>query len=590
MTSGRSRFDAVPGEVEGRERDWMDFLIAHMPARDLEGLDPELLAENVRLASAVRDEVPTSMEIPEAIFREYVLPYAHLDERRDRWRPLFFERFAELARRSASIEDAVASLNRVVFEEYGVEYHPTRRPHDNMSPLECVEWGYASCTGLSILLACACRAVGIPARLVGTPMWADGRGNHTWVEVWDHGTWHFLGALEPGPYDRTWFNDTARETAGTSGHGIYAARWSPGEVHFPLAWSDGDRSVAADDVCARYADVSPSPAHPTRIVYEPRRYACPRVAAPIEITGRMDDPQWEAVPWTEDFVDIEGHKKPPPRFRTRAKMCWDDRYFYVGAYLEDPHVFGTLTEKNAIIFNDPDFEVFIDPDGDNHHYYELEINALGTIWELYLERPYRDGGPIHRGHNIEGLVTALHIDGTLNDPSDIDRGWSVEIAIPWKGLAPFAKGTACPPAPGDAWRINFSRVHWLLDVLEGGYRKVPREAHPEDNWVWTPQDAIDMHRPEKWGYVTFSADAVRDPTWPARERLMELYYARRELGTLEFDYADFRFRGVAPPELGSLSWDVSADGWTASLLVTMPDGRVTEVTVDHEGRLTERAT
>ncbi|MDJ0975677.1 MAG: sugar-binding protein [Planctomycetota bacterium] len=593
--SNRIELESALAGLEGREQDWLRFLIAYMPDHDARTLDRHFLGENVALAAEVRDQVPASMRVPEEIFREYVLPYAHLDERRDAWRPLFFEHFAETARRSASIEDAVSTMNRLIYEDMGVTYHATKRPFDNMNPLESIEWQFASCTGLSILLASCCRAVGIPARVVGTPRWADGSGNHTWVEIWDHGAWKFIGATEPGPFGLTWFNDAARETAAADSHGIFAARWSDGDTRFPLAWAPEKTSVAADDVGARYADIPPTPRDATRIVTEPRRYVCPKLRAPLELTGRMDDPQWDAVPWTEAFVDIEGHRKPAPRFATRAKLCWDDTYLYVGAVLEDPHVFGTLTEKNAILFNDPDFEVFIDPDGDNHYYYELEINALGTIWELYLERPYRDGGPIHRGHNLEGVVTAVHVDGTLNDPSDIDRGWSVEIAIPWSSLAQFAKHTACPPAPGDRWRVNFSRVHWLLDVTADGYRKVPRDAHPEDNWVWSPQEAVDMHRPERWGYVTFSADAPgvapveaeADPTWPARERLMAVYYELRDHDG-ELPTADqFRFPGVAPETLGSLSIEADDAGWSARLPVTLPDGSTRVVAVDHEGRLRE---
>ncbi len=235
----------------------------------------------------------------------------------------------------------------------------------------------------------------------------------------------------------------------------------------------------------------------------PRRYACPKLAAPLRLTGRMDDPQWERVPWTEDFVDIEGDRKPTPRHRTRAKMCWDDTYFYVAARLDDPHVFATLTEKNAVIFHDPDFEIFIDPDGDTRHYYEFEINALGTIWELYLEKTYRDGGPVHEGYNLDGLRSAVHVDGTINDPSDVDGGWSVEVAIPWEALRLFAREMPCPPEPGDEWRVNFSRVHWRFEIVDGAYRRFPRESHPEDNWVWSPQGVVDMHRPTTWGYVTF---------------------------------------------------------------------------------------
>jgi hypothetical protein len=543
----------------------LDFLKRHLPERD-RGLGEDFLREHVELATAVRNEAPCGMQVPDEVFLEYVLPYCFLDERRNSWRIEFHARYAELARRSASIEDAVTTLNRFVFDDLRVRYHPTRRPHDNMSPLESRAYGFASCTGLSIMLAAACRAVGIPARIAGTPMWADGSGNHSWVEVWDHGHWRFLGASEAGSFDVTWFNDRA------SAAPIFAARYSPGDAsHFPLAWSPDDHTVPADDVSERYREGVPTPRAVANAVVEPRRYLCRRLERPIELTGRLDDPQWQAIAWTEDFVDIEGHRKPAPRFPTRAKMAWDDGYFYVGAELSDPHVWATLTEKNSIIFNDPDFEIFIDPDGDNHDYYEFEINALGTIWELWLEKPYRDNGPIHRGHNLDGVKTAVFVDGTINDPGDIDGGWSVEVAIPWKALARFGGARDGPPLDGDVWRVNFSRVHWGIDIVDGAYRKVPREVQPEDNWVWTPQDAIDMHRPEKWGYVEFAtADRkpARDPTWAARELLMEFYYHRRENPD-----AEFRIRGVRDPALGELQVDEHG----ASL---------GPMRVDNEGRLT----
>jgi len=117
----------------------------------------------------------------------------------------------------------------------------------------------------------------------------------------------------------------------------------------------------------------------------PKGYVCYRATTPVKIDGRLDKPVWQAAPWSDSFVDIEGDAKPRPRFRTRVKMLWDDNYFYIGAELEEPHVWATLTEHDSVIFNDNDFEVFIDPNGDNHEYYEFEINALGTGWDLLLE-------------------------------------------------------------------------------------------------------------------------------------------------------------------------------------------------------------
>ena len=249
-----------------------------------------------------------------------------------------------------------------------------------------------------------------------------------------------------------------------------------------------------------------------------RVYEAPRAASPPAMDGFLDDPAWRAAPWTEPFVDIRGEGWPEPRLRTRAKLVWDERFLYVGAELEEPHLWATLAERDAILYREHDFEVFLDPDGDGLAYYELEINALGTEFDLFLDKPYRRKGRADVAWDMEGLRTAVHLDGTLNDPSDEDAGWSVEIAIPWSALRPPgapAVAAVAPPRPGDAWRVNFSRVQWPLTVVDGQYRKVREPVdwsdHPEDNWVWSPQGEIDMHIPEKWGVVRFVAGRDGSP-------------------------------------------------------------------------------
>ncbi len=229
----------------------------------------------------------------------------------------------------------------------------------------------------------------------------------------------------------------------------------------------------------------------------PKRYVCQRVSEPIEIDGRLSDPQWDRASWTDDFVDIEGDKTPNPRFRTRAKLLWDSEFLYIAAEMEEPHVWATLTEHDSVIFHDNDFEVFIDPDGDGERYFEFEINALNTGWDLYLERAYRDGGSADNSWEMPGYKSAVHVNGTLNDPNDIDIGWTVEIAMPWESMK--NAGMRVPPQPGDVWRINFSRVQWQVDIVDGKY--VKRPGLKEDNWVWSPQGVIDMHQPEVWGFL-----------------------------------------------------------------------------------------
>lgn len=237
----------------------------------------------------------------------------------------------------------------------------------------------------------------------------------------------------------------------------------------------------------------------------PKEYVCYRTVGKISIDGQLNEASWLKALTTDSFVDIEGDAKPRPRFATRAKMLWDDEYFYIGAEMEEPHVWGTLTKRDSVIFHDNDFEVFIDPNGDRDEYYELEINALNTVWDLFLPKPYRDGGKARHDWNIDGLKTAVKVNGTLNNPADRDKGWSVEIAIPWKALAEYAH-KAAPPNDGDQWRVNFSRVEWRHEIVDGQYRKIAKTK--EDNWVWSPQGVIDMHLPEMWGVVRFSSFAA----------------------------------------------------------------------------------
>ncbi len=245
---------------------------------------------------------------------------------------------------------------------------------------------------------------------------------------------------------------------------------------------------------------------------EPEYYVCPRTAITPRLTGRLDDHVWGHAPWTADFVDIEGDRRPLPRFRTRAKMLWDDDCLYVGAQMEEPHLCGWITEHDAVMYMDNDFEVFIDPAGRGHHYGELEVNLLNATWDLMLTRPYRAGGQAISGWEMQGVRTAVFLEGTLNDPSDIDSGWSVEIAIPWSALKECG-GTGAVPVDGEQWRVGFSRVEWQYTTVDGQYVKVPDRR--EDNWVWSPQDAIDMHRPERWGVVQF-ADRTTDLPLPRR--------------------------------------------------------------------------
>jgi hypothetical protein len=307
-----------------------------------------------------------------------------------------------------------------------------------------------------------------------------------------------------------------------------------------------------------------------KIPFGPARYVCYRAARPVTIDGNLDEDVWSRASWSENFTDIEGGTKLRPRFRTMVKMLWDVNYFYVGAYLEEPNLWATLTERDSVIYMDNDFEVFIDPDGDTHNYYELEMNALNTVWDLFLVKPYRDGGPAINAWDIQGLKTAVLASGTLNNPTDKDKAWFAEIALPWDVL----KEAATPksrPSPGDQWRMDFSRVEYRLNVEGGAYVKAkdqPGRPLAEDNWVWSPTGLINIHYPEMWGYVQFSDKVagqgresfVEKPEERVKWALRKIYYAqwafRAEKGSFVGDWKalglkdrDLRLKGYFFPPL-----------------------------------------
>lgn len=330
-------------------------------------------------------------------------------------------------------------------------------------------------------------------------------------------------------------------------------------------------------LAAKADDPFPRPQTP----FAPRGYFAPKVTTPPAIDGLLDDTAWRDAPWSAEFVDIEGDLRPAPAWPTRMKMAWDDTHLYIAGHMAEPDLWATLVDRDAVIYHDDDFEVFLDPDGDNHLYYELEVNALNTVWDLLLIKPYRDGGPAVNAWDIAGLRTAVHCDGTLNTPSDTDTGWTVEIAIPWSVLRECAGSARVPPEDGDQWRVNFSRIDWDLRVVDGRYEKLDR---PEHNWVWSPQGLIAMHYPERWGVVEFreSSVGIERETYEAERELhaaaalMHLYYEEQDYQRREGEYTrmtlelDLRLdeekTGIDttwfswPPRLDSD--DVGFHGWT----------------------------
>jgi len=235
-----------------------DFLIQHMPTTDKASLSSAFLFENLQLAMKARHEFPWATELNDDLFLNHVLPYATLDEPRDPWRADFYSQVRDLVSDCKSAGEAAQRINKDFFNTLNVHYSRERK-RANQSPKESIEQGKASCTGLSIILVNACRSVGIPARIVGIPVWANKPGNHNWVEIWDAGEWKFTGADE---YDakglnRGWFSgDAAKADASQWQHTIYATTWKQAGTYFPMVWDLKNKTVAAEAVTRRYVPVA----------------------------------------------------------------------------------------------------------------------------------------------------------------------------------------------------------------------------------------------------------------------------------------------------------------------------------------------
>ena len=233
--------------------DGMEWLVLHMPDNDLKTLSSNFLIENVINAYESLNEAPWKEDIPQHIFFNYILPYANLNERRESWRNQFRAKFKSLIKNSKTPYEAAATLNNTIFSELGVKYSTERKKADQ-SPSETIETGLASCTGLSILLIDVCRSLGIPARFVGTSMWYNDSGNHSWVEIWD-GEWYFTGAAEPtkNKLNEGWFIlNASKAIEGDQKYGIYASTWSKSESYFSMDWLPEVKIYNAIEVTRKY--------------------------------------------------------------------------------------------------------------------------------------------------------------------------------------------------------------------------------------------------------------------------------------------------------------------------------------------------
>lgn len=254
-----------------------------------------------------------------------------------------------------------------------------------------------------------------------------------------------------------------------------------------------------------------------------------------KLDGDLTKSFWQIGEWITDFHDIEGDTRPRPAKDTRVKVLWDDEALYIGAQLMDDQIWATVEGRDEVIFVDNDFEVFLVPQDSSHRYFEIEMNALNSVWDLLMERPQRDCVRRIIGWDVKGLESAVKIDGELNNPNADNRSWSIELKLPWFSLRECGLDQCYPtrfePIPGEIWRMDFSRVEWDVDVVDGKYvkRKDPATGNPlpEHNWLWAPTGVIDAHMPEMYGYLIFTENG-ENYSLPASDEvkfvLRKLYY------------------------------------------------------------------
>ena len=265
------------------------------------------------------------------------------------------------------------------------------------------------------------------------------------------------------------------------------------------------------------------------------QYTSYRTPDPIAVDGSLNEPAWETAPKSPRFVEVI--TGGPALYDTRCALLWDDDYLYVGFWVEEPYVRAHLKQRDAIIFSENDVEVFIDG-GDA--YYEFELNALNTIYEVFFiwQDAYERGGRFDvpqfdlfsgkavsfggnhdrsgehfwrgshpRGNrwafprwDFPGLKTAVHVDGTINDDTEPDAGWTAELAFPWSGMTWLDHGRSLPPTDGDLWRIYLARY----EKLELGSQT------PHVGWAWNRIGSNDNHMPERFTHIHFSSDSVAE--------------------------------------------------------------------------------
>lgn len=497
----RTELETALREAPPAQEKWLHFLLEHMPVQDLRSLKAAFLLENIALAAEARSRLPWGTSIPEEIFLNDVLPYAVLNERRDAWRGKLFDQALPLVAGAKSPGEAAHLLNQKLFALNKVQYS-TRRKRPDQSPLETIESGVATCSGLSILWIDACRAVCIPARAAGIANWPNKRGNHTWVEVWDEG-WHFGGAAEPDGrgLDHTWFEgDASRAIPGSRENGVFASSYRRTGLSFPLVWAPEIDWIPAIDVSARYAGAAPQKAGTGRLLVRAVQ-SRERVEAQVEVLER-DNPGMVLRGTTRgeraDLNDLLAFEAPAARVLVvtlragvevqrrevavpEGKDLTVDFQVGTGPGLDS----GVLERLQALVAE----HFLLTPEARKEHTFPGELDlALAThphevrtaCWNAYR------GSPIHaqlREDFAASRVRTQHRESAYvlrKVGEKPEGGWPVFIALHGGGNAPREVNDS-------QWRIM--QKYYRDQAGAGGYLYLALRA-PNDTWNGFYDDAI----------------------------------------------------------------------------------------------------
>jgi hypothetical protein len=259
-------------------------------------------------------------------------------------------------------------------------------------------------------------------------------------------------------------------------------------------------------------------------------YTAKKITTLIQIDGDLRKAPWQQAIWSKHFVEIVTGE--PGMYHTQVALLWNDTYLYIAFKAEDNFLEARLTERDSIIFQENDLEVFIEG---KDCYYELEVNAANTIYEVFFiwkdaylndsrfnnpqfdvhhPQAYTFGGDYDRtaasfwkgthprgvrwaftNFDMPGLQTAVQLDGSLNNHTDTDIGWSLEIAIPWISLQLLDAERTIPPADGDIWNMFLGR-----------YQKLDnngKELYPHAAMALNSHGVYDSHLSEKWSRIEF---------------------------------------------------------------------------------------